>query len=96
MKILLLSLLLLPLAVFAHEDHDHGGSAEAAEPYPLETCVISGAKLDSMGGPYIHKHDGTEVRFCCKGCLPRFNRDPAKYLKMIEDARVKAPKPSQD
>ncbi|MCC5842773.1 MAG: hypothetical protein JJU05_00840 [Verrucomicrobia bacterium] len=96
MKILLLSLLLLPLAVFAHEDHDHGDPAEAAEAYPLETCVISGAKLDSMGGPYIHQHEGTEVRFCCRGCLPRFNRDPAKYLKLIEDASEEAPKPSQD
>jgi len=99
MKILLLSLLLLPLAVFAHEDHDHAEPAEAAatEPeYPLTTCVISGAKLDSMGGPYIHKHEGTEVRFCCRGCLPRFNRDPAKHLKMIENAREEAPKPPQD
>lgn len=96
MKILILSLLLLPLAATAHEGHAHTENTEAAEPaepaetYPLETCVVSGAKLESMGGPYIHDHEGTEVRFCCRGCLPRFNREPAKFLQMIEDAREEA------
>lgn len=93
MKILILSLLLLPLGAFAHEDHAHDENNESAEPaetYPLDTCVVTGAKLDSMGGPYIHDHEGTEVRFCCRGCLPRFNREPAKFLQMIEDAREKA------
>jgi YHS domain-containing protein len=86
MKSLILSIILLPALLWAEDN-----AAQPAEPYPLETCVISGAKLDSMGGPYIHKHEGTEVRFCCRGCLPRFNRDPAKYLKIIEAARQKAP-----
>ena len=90
MKILILSLLLLPFAAAAHEDHAHDEPAETAEAYPLETCVVTGAKLDSMGGPYIHDHEGTEVRFCCRGCLPRFNREPAKFLQMIEDAREEA------
>jgi hypothetical protein len=26
------------------------------------------------------------VRFCCKDCLGDFTKDPAKYLKMIDDA----------
>jgi len=26
------------------------------------------------------------VRFCCKNCLQDFQKDPAKYLKMIDDA----------
>ncbi|MCC5848473.1 MAG: hypothetical protein JJU29_10285 [Verrucomicrobia bacterium] len=91
MKSLIFSILLFPALLWAE--------AETPAPesdYPLATCVVTGAKLDSMGGPYIHEHEGTEVRFCCKGCLPRFNREPAKYLKIIEDAREKAPKPSND
>lgn len=89
-KILFLSLL-FPALLWAEAK-----PAEPAEPYPLETCVVTGAKLDSMGGPYIHTHEGTEVRFCCRGCLPRFNREPAKYLKMIEVARADAPLASED
>lgn len=60
---------------------------DITQAYPLDTCVISGRKLDSMGGPYIHTHEGTEVRFCCDGCLPAFNRDPEKHLQKIEEAR---------
>ncbi|MDA3874370.1 MAG: hypothetical protein PF795_10490 [Kiritimatiellae bacterium] len=59
-----------------------------AETYPLTTCVISGQPLDSMGKPYIHMHEGTEVRFCCKGCLPAFNKDPEAQLKKIKKARA--------
>jgi len=91
MKILLFTLLLAPALLWAEAK-----PAETAEPYPLSTCVVTGKPLDSMGGPYIHKHEGAEVRFCCRGCLPRFNRDPAKYLKMIEDAREEAPEAPQE
>jgi hypothetical protein len=26
------------------------------------------------------------VRLCCKGCVKEFKKDPAKYLKIIDDA----------
>lgn len=61
--------------------------------YPLTTCVVSGDELKegSMGGPidYIHKQTGKPdrlVRFCCKDCIKDFKKDPAKYLKKIDDA----------
>ena len=60
--------------------------------YPLTTCVVSGDKLDGdMGAPfdYIYKEAGKPdrlVRFCCKNCVKDFKIDPAKYLKMIDDA----------
>ena len=51
-------------------------------PYPLTTCVVLGSKLGGkMGKPFIYHHKGREVRFCCKGCLPAFKKDPTKYLK---------------
>jgi transposase-like protein len=37
----------------------------------------------------IYKQEGKPdrlVRFCCKGCEKDFNKDPAKYLKKIDDA----------
>ncbi len=75
------------------------GYANAAETtvlpiaYPLETCVVSGEKLEAGDmGPmidYVHKEDGKPdrlVRLCCKGCIKDFNKDPATYLKKIDDA----------
>lgn len=52
--------------------------------YPLEICVVSGEKLGSMGEPFVIDHGGTEVRFCCDNCLPKFNEDPAKYVAMVK------------
>ena len=90
-------------ALFAHNGEDHGKAhassvnqtqtAGSKASYPLETCVVSGDKLDGgdMGEPidYIHKEDGKPdrlVRLCCKGCVRDFKKDPAKYLKKIDEA----------
>jgi YHS domain-containing protein len=63
-------------------------AADEAKPaYPLTVCVVSGEKLDSMGGPYIMTYEGQEVRFCCEHCRPRFEKDPATYLKKIREAQ---------
>jgi len=67
--------------------------AKAQADYPLTTCAVSGDKLDSgdMGKPqdFIYKEDGKPdrlVRFCCKDCQKDFNKDQAKYLKIIDEA----------
>jgi YHS domain-containing protein len=62
------------------------GLASEAAAYPLKTCVVTDEKLGSMGKAYVHKHEGQEVQFCCKSCLPKFNKDPQKYLKKVEEA----------
>ena len=56
---------------------------EANSAYPLTTCVVSGEKLGEMGPPVVINHQGTEVRFCCNGCVKKFNADPAKYLAKL-------------
>lgn len=56
---------------------------EAGKPYPLDTCIISGDKLGSMGAPHVIVHNGQEVKFCCSGCEDDFNKEPEKYLKEI-------------
>lgn len=64
--------------------------------YPLTDCVVSGESLDDddMGGPvnHIYKKEGQPdrlVRLCCKRCVKKFNADPQKYLKMIDEAAAK-------
>lgn len=70
--------------------------AQAKAEYPLTTCSVSGDKLDGgdMGKPqdYIYKQEGKPdrlIRFCCKDCLKDFNKNPGKYLKIIDDAAAK-------
>ncbi|HWZ93834.1 MAG TPA: hypothetical protein VNW30_01450 [Opitutaceae bacterium] len=68
--------------------------AKARADYPLNSCSVSGDKFDGgeMTGPprdFIYREAGKPdrlVRFCCKGCIKDFNKDPAKYLKIIDDA----------
>lgn len=57
-----------------------------AKPYPLTTCVVSGEKIGEMGKPYVFTYQGQEVKLCCSGCKKDFDKDPAKYLKKIQDA----------
>src|ERR1035438_199471 len=62
------------------------------KPYTLKTCVVSGDKLGEMGDPYVYAYKGREIKFCCKGCLKDFNKDPDKYIKLIEEGEAKAKK----
>ena len=67
--------------------------AAAIKPYPLTTCVVSGDKLGGdMGAPYVFTNGTQEIKFCCKNCLKDFNKDQAKYLKMIDAAEKAAAK----
>ena len=83
----LVASLLTPLSSLAAEK-----KAEKLKPYPLKTCIISGDKLGEMGKPFVYEYEGREIKFCCKGCLKDFKKDPAKYLKMIDEAEAKAKK----
>ena len=58
-------------------------AAEANPPYPLTTCVVSDEKLGEMGPPVSLNYQGTEVRFCCNGCVKKFNADPSKNLAKL-------------
>ena len=63
----------------------------AVKPYPasLKTCVVSGDTLGEMGKPVVIIKDGQEVKLCCKDCIKDFNKDPQKYLKMIQEKSKK-------
>ena len=57
--------------------------------YPLDTCVVSGEKLGTMGDPFIIKYQQKTVKFCCGSCLKEFNKEPAKYMSILEEAEKK-------
>ncbi len=63
---------------------DEGVTLEKA-PVPQTTCPV-------MGGPINKKHfadhDGKRVYFCCPACSKEFAKDPAKYIKKLEDEGI--------
>lgn len=63
-------------------------AARVGDPYPLATCPISGGKLGSMGEPVVKLYDGREVRFCCKSCPPKFEKDLPKSLAALDEAII--------
>lgn len=60
--------------------------AVKAKPYPFDTCIVTGEKLDGMGGAVVVVKDGQEFKFCCKGCIKDFNKDPARFVKKVAEA----------
>lgn len=53
--------------------------------YPADTCPISGQELGAMGAPFDYVYAGRLVRFCCAGCIGRFEEDPQAALAKIHD-----------
>lgn len=80
------TLLALPWASLAAE------AKKPAKPYPLKKCLVSDEELGSMGDTYVFTYKGQEIKLCCKGCLKDFNKEPARYLKKLEDAAKKPAK----
>lgn len=66
--------------------------AKAPRPYPLETCLVSGEKLGSMGEAFVFEHDGREVMLCCKSCKKDFDRDTKKLVAKFDEASKKVKK----
>jgi YHS domain-containing protein len=90
MKIILIPLTVIAIASISCNKQEDSTAASAAEssakPYPLDTCLVSGEKLGSMGDPIVINHEGQEIKFCCDTCVPQFKKDPEKYLSKLDQA----------
>lgn len=62
--------------------------------YPLDTCVVGGEGLDSMGGAKNVVVEGRLIRVCCKGCIRAVKKDPAKFIAAVDAAVIEAQKAS--
>lgn len=75
--------------LIAPADNDAAWLTAARAAYPLKTCLISEEELGGMGAPveFIYRQPGQAdqlVRFCCKMCVRKFKKDPAKYLAQLK------------
>ena len=84
-RTILTALFILPLAFASCSKEPEATNADAKSgDYPLTTCVVSGEELGSMGEPIVKEVNGTTVKFCCKICLPKFDKDPETYLAKLK------------
>ena len=56
-----------------------------AAPKAQTICPVMGEKIDKT--LYVD-HMGKRVFFCCKMCVGKFNKDPMKYIKKLEEQGV--------
>jgi hypothetical protein len=75
--------------------HQHGSpNGGPPQPSPLspadrtlaarqKVCPVTGAPLDSMGGPVRVDIAGRVVFVCCEGCEGPLRKDPGKYLAKV-------------
>ncbi|MCC6661955.1 MAG: hypothetical protein IT437_13850 [Phycisphaerales bacterium] len=85
-------------AAFEHHAKDYFAALDKAvietqgRAYPIKTCPVSGDEFGGeMGEPVDLVVAGRLVRLCCKGCKKDVNKDPAKFIEMVDAARKGAP-----
>jgi hypothetical protein len=66
-----------------HTGHNHG---MAANPYPLNKCIVSDEAFDH-GKPVVFVYQDQEIKLCCKDCRKDFDIAPAKYLTKLAAAK---------
>jgi len=76
----------------SHQEHSMSAPKNESElsnslySYPLDTCIVSGEKIGTMGKAVIYDYEGREIRFCCPACVEKFQKSPEEYLKKIDAA----------
>lgn len=67
--------------------------AQQKPSYPLQTCVVSGEALGSMGPAVDKVIDGHLVRLCCDKCVSSVEKDPKAVFAKIDEAVIRVQKP---
>jgi len=61
------------------------GITLARTPKPQTRCPIKGTPVNKK---VYADYKGKRVYFCCADCLPKFKKDPAKYIKKLESQGI--------
>jgi YHS domain-containing protein len=58
-----------------------------------KTCPVSHEEIGKGGmAPYQVTHKGKVYNLCCSMCEADFNKDPEKYIKMMEEEAANSKK----
>lgn len=92
-----LAVFLLASEIRAAEDQNSdkkGEEPKVTYPYPLDTCIVSGKKLNSMGTAFSTTYKGRPLSFCCKSCVHKLEEKSDEYLKKLDQAIIEKQKPA--
>ena len=62
--------------------------------YPIDTCVVSGEKLDSKDAVVNFIYGNRLFRTCCNDCKDEFLANPAEFVPELDEAIIKSQKKS--
>jgi hypothetical protein len=68
-------------ALIAKTPEEKAKAKSLAASYPLKVCFVSDDKLDD---PVDALYGDRLLRFCCKGCVRSFNKNPSKFLPKLD------------
>lgn len=74
-------------AIIAKTPEEKTRAQALATSYPLKVCFVSDDKLDD---PVDTLYGDRLLRFCCKGCLRSFNKNPSKFLPKLDALEKRA------
>jgi hypothetical protein len=52
-----------------------GGTTSNVKSYTSDMCALTDNKLGSMGTPVTKVYGDQEVKFCCKPCVAKFEKN---------------------
>lgn len=58
-------------------------TSSGVKKYPLNTCLVTGNELGTMGAVVTKVYNGQEIKFCCKACVSKFEANQQKYLARL-------------
>lgn len=79
---LVLALGIPTLGAYASGAHHHSVALAKAKKTVSAVCPVMGTKIPDVkkaAGKSVYK--GKTYYFCCGGCKPQFDKNPAKYAK---------------
>lgn len=85
-KMIMLLPLVLGLTLSGLASSNFAFAASSAEKgAPQAQCPVLSGKIDKS---LYADYEGKRIYFCCSSCIDEFKKDPAKYIKKMEDAGI--------
>ncbi|HUT36863.1 MAG TPA: hypothetical protein VNE39_25500 [Planctomycetota bacterium] len=78
------ALVLVAACILAGCDQE-GATTQAPAGKAQTTCPVMGGQIDKT---IFADYECKRVYFCCPACVEKFNKEPQKYVKKLEDEGV--------